>query len=97
MIYKINVVQKSNLSEIRYLLVSDEISSAINRLSKVDAIRDIANTIMKKQGNIDYVNASNMAKEIVDNKQMILPKENIEKQEELVEKPKVLVKEQHEN
>lgn len=78
MIYKVNVVEKPNLLEIRYLLSSDKISNAVNRLSQVDAIRDIANMIMSMQNNIDYVVATNMAKEMVSKEQQITSNKEFE-------------------
>ena len=78
MIYKVNVVDKPNLSEIRYVLSSDKISNAINKISQIDAIRDIANLIMSMQNNIDYVVATNMAKEMVSKEQQITSNKEFE-------------------
>lgn len=87
MIYKVNVVDKPNLSEIRYVLSSDKISNAINKLSQIDAIRDIANLIMSMQNNIDYVAATAMAKEMVSKEQQITSNKEFEQP-----KQKVLMK-----
>lgn len=64
MVYKVNVVTKSNISEIRYITESDVVSENISKMAEVDAIRDIANNIMLKQPDVTYVNATRLAKEI---------------------------------
>lgn len=64
MVYKVNVVTKDNLSEIRYITASEVISENVNLMAQIDAIRDIANNIMAKQPEIDYAQATKVAKEI---------------------------------
>ncbi len=64
MVYKVEVVTKKNLSEIRYITASDVVSENVNVMVEVDAIRDIANNIMAKQPGIDYAEATKVAKEI---------------------------------
>ncbi len=64
MVYKVNVVTKDNLSEIRYITASEVISENVNVMAEIDAIRDIANNIMAKQPEIDYAQATKVAKEI---------------------------------
>lgn len=64
MVYKVKVVTKDNISEIRYITASDVVSNNINVLAEVDAIRDIANNIMSKQPSVNYADATNLAKEI---------------------------------
>ncbi len=64
MVYKVKVVTKDNISEIRYITASDVISDNVSVMAEVDAIRDIANNIMAKQPDIRYNDATTLAKEI---------------------------------
>ena len=64
MVYKVKVVTKDNISEIRYITASDVISDNVSVMAEVDAIRDIANNIMAKQPGISYNDATILAKEI---------------------------------
>lgn len=64
MVYKVKVVTKDNISEIRYITASDVISDNVSVMAEIDAIRDIANNIMTKQPDIKYNDATELAKEI---------------------------------
>jgi hypothetical protein len=64
MVYKVKVVTKNNMSEIRYITDSEVISDNVNVMAEIDAIRDIANNIMTKQPDIKYNDATKLAKEI---------------------------------
>ncbi len=64
MVYKVKVVTKDNISEIRYITDSDVISDNVGVMAEIDAIRDIANNIMAKQPGISYNDATKLAKEI---------------------------------
>ncbi len=64
MVYKVKVVTKNNISEIRYITASEVISDNVSVMAEVDAIRDIANNIMAKQPAVSYNDATKLAKEI---------------------------------
>lgn len=64
MVYKVNVVTKDNIKEIRYITATDVISENVSKMAEIDIIRDIANNIMSKQPGVQYDEATKLAKQI---------------------------------
>lgn len=62
MVYKVEVVRKDDISEIRY--IGDNDTSKLGKIIELDEFRDIANSIMQNNPKITYDRAFNMAKEL---------------------------------
>lgn len=82
MIYKVEIIKKDNLSQIRY--IGNNVSK-IGKLIELDEFRDLANFIMTNDPRVTYDQAFKMAKDLK------VPKEEFAKEETSLEKGKVKV------
>lgn len=82
MIYKVEIIKKDNLSQIRY--IGNNVSK-IGKLIELDEFRDLANFIMTNDPRVTYDQAFKMAKDLK------VSKEEFAKEETGLEKGKVKV------
>lgn len=62
MVYKVEIVKKDNINEIRY--IGNGIKADMKKLIELDEFRDVANTIMHNNPKISYDKAFSMAKDL---------------------------------
>lgn len=62
MVYKVEVVKKDGINEIRYIGAGN--TSNIGKIIELDEFRDVANSIMQSNPKITYDKAFGMAREL---------------------------------